>query len=210
MSDGTPPSVTARRVAAHRLGFERLAAPYGDPAADEALARDVAGDTGAGSSEWMARYLRGRTAFFDRVVVNAIDRGVTEVVSVGAGYDGRALRYAKPGVRWWEVDRAATQADKRARLAHLAIAVDDISFVTHDLTQSGLARALIAAGYQPDGIGLFICEGVVVYLPAAAVELLFREVRSLATVGTRLAFSVGTSTFSDDRAAHRQRFESGV
>jgi len=34
--------VTAQRVAAHRLTFDRLLAPYGDPAADEALARDVA------------------------------------------------------------------------------------------------------------------------------------------------------------------------
>jgi len=32
------PSTTARRVAAHRLGFTRVPAPYGDPAADDALA----------------------------------------------------------------------------------------------------------------------------------------------------------------------------
>ena len=34
MEDGGP-SVTARRVAAHRLGFARVATDYGDPAADE-------------------------------------------------------------------------------------------------------------------------------------------------------------------------------
>jgi len=37
MDDGGP-SVTARRVAAHRLGFSRIPAAYGVPAADEALA----------------------------------------------------------------------------------------------------------------------------------------------------------------------------
>ena len=37
MEDGGP-SITARRVAAHRLGFTRVPAAYGDPAADEALA----------------------------------------------------------------------------------------------------------------------------------------------------------------------------
>ena len=41
MEDGGP-SVTARWVAAHRLGFARVATDYGDPAADEALAADVA------------------------------------------------------------------------------------------------------------------------------------------------------------------------
>lgn len=42
--DGGGPSITARLVAAHRLGFARVPAPYGDPAADEALAADVAAD----------------------------------------------------------------------------------------------------------------------------------------------------------------------
>ena len=45
----------------------------------------------------MHEYLRARTAFFDRVVVNALDRGITQVVTGGAGYDGRAFRYAQPG-----------------------------------------------------------------------------------------------------------------
>jgi O-methyltransferase involved in polyketide biosynthesis len=112
-------SVTARRVAAYRLAFERLATDYGRPAADEALSRDVADGESPDLGGAMARYLRGRTAFFDRVVVNALNREVTQVVNVGAGYDGRAWRYAKDGVRWWEVDQAGTQADKRARLVRL-------------------------------------------------------------------------------------------
>ena len=42
MRDGRP-SATAQRVGGHRLGFDRAPARCGDPAADEALARDVAG-----------------------------------------------------------------------------------------------------------------------------------------------------------------------
>ena len=41
MKDGTA-SHTARSVAAHRLEYERVAADYGDPAADQALTADVA------------------------------------------------------------------------------------------------------------------------------------------------------------------------
>ena len=41
MEDGGP-SQTARRVVAHRLDFTRIPADYGDPAADHALAVDVA------------------------------------------------------------------------------------------------------------------------------------------------------------------------
>ena len=97
MRDGQV-SVTAQRVAAHRLTFDRIPAPYGDPAADEALARDVAATAGAAPGP-MRDYLRARTRFFDTKVTGALDRGCPQVVIGAAGYDGRALRYAKPGVR---------------------------------------------------------------------------------------------------------------
>ena len=106
MREGTA-SHTARNVAARRLEFARIEAAYGDPAADDALTSDVA-DGLIPEHNRMHEYLRARTAFFDRVVVTALDRGVSQVVIGGAGYDGRAFRYAKPGVRWFEVDHPAT------------------------------------------------------------------------------------------------------
>src|SRR5580704_11777493 len=120
MEEGGP-SVTASRVAAHRLGFARAATDYGDPAADEALAADVAAGRAAPANR-MHDYLAARTSFFDRTVVSALDRGVRQVVVGAAGYDGRAFRYAKPGVHWYEVDHPATQRDKQERLARLHLA----------------------------------------------------------------------------------------
>src|SRR5260370_5068880 len=117
MEDGGP-SASARRVAAHRLEFTRVPAAYGDPAADEALAADVAAGHVALANR-MHDYLAARTAFFDRTVVRAVDRGVRQVVIGAAGYDGRAFRYARPGVRWFEVDHPATQRDKLRRLERL-------------------------------------------------------------------------------------------
>lgn len=211
------PSITAKRVAAYRLGLDRLPTPYGDPDADEALARDVAAED-PGDSESMARYLRGRTTFFDRIVVNAPDRGVNQIVVIGAGYDGRSLRYARPGGRWWEVDRPETQADKRARLARLGIDTGGIEYVAHDLNQPGLSGALVAAGYQPDAPGLFLCEGVAVYLEPDVLRALLVEVRALATVGSRIALSLGTTAGAADgadgadgeHAAKRERFQAAV
>src|SRR4051812_50213692 len=77
----------------------------------------------------MVRYLAARTAFFDRVVTAALERGVTQVVVAAAGYDGRALRYAKPGVRWFEVDHPDTQRDKRERLDPLGVGAEHIALV---------------------------------------------------------------------------------
>ena len=50
-----------------------------------------------------------------------------KVIIVGAGYDGRAIRYARPGVRWFEVDHPATQRDKLERLERLGIAVAHVA-----------------------------------------------------------------------------------
>src|SRR5258708_17529713 len=97
------PSLSAQRVAAYRLGADRLAAPYGDPAAEDALALDVAGDTPGEPSELMSRYLRARTSFFYRAVVNALDRGATQIALIGAGPHRRARRYANPAVSWRHV-----------------------------------------------------------------------------------------------------------
>src|SRR5260370_36343064 len=124
MEDGGP-SETARRVAAHRLGFTRVPAAYGDPAADEALAADVAAGHVATANR-MHDYLAARTAFFDRTVVRAVDGGVRQVVIGAAGYDGRAFRYARPGVRWFEVDHPATQRDKLRRLERLRLAAPHV------------------------------------------------------------------------------------
>src|SRR5439155_14856019 len=131
MEDGGP-SQTARRVAAHRLDFTRVRADYGDPAADEALAVDVAAGHQAPANR-MHDYLAARTAFFDRAVTGALGRGVAQVVVGAAGYDGRAFRYAKPGVRWFEVDHPATQRDKLERLERPGLASSSVRVVQADL-----------------------------------------------------------------------------
>ena len=182
-------STTARGVAAYRLGFERAAAPFGSPEADERLSRDVAGDDDFERSPRMEHYLRARTAFFDRVVVGALERGLAQVVVVGAGYDGRALRYAKPGVRWFEVDHPATHADKRERLERLDIGVEHVVFVAADLTRPGLGAALVAAGYDAATPSLMLFEGVAVYLEEADIDSVARELASVAPPGSSLAVS---------------------
>ena len=206
MEDGGP-SVTARRVAAYRLGFARVATGYGDPAADEALAADVAAGRAAPASR-MRDYLAARTSFFDRTVVGALDRGVRQVVAGAAGYDGRAFRYAKPGVRWFEVDHPATQRDKLGRLERLGIAASHVRFVEADFTRDPVADRLRAAGLDPEAPGLFLLEGVAVYLEPAVLEDVLGQFRQVAAPGSRLAISVSLSRPPGD--AGRARFQATV
>ena len=206
MDDGGP-SVTARWVAAHRLGFARVATDYGDPAADEALAADVAAGRAAPANR-MHDYLAARTSFFDRTVVSALDRGVRQVVAGAAGYDGRAFRYAKPGVRWFEVDHPATQRDKLERLERLGLDASHVRFVAADFTRDPVTGRLRAAGLDPDAPSLFLLEGVAVYLEPAVLEDVLRQFRQVAAPGSSLAISVSLSRPRGDTA--RARFQATV
>jgi len=64
---------------------------------------------------WLAPSIAARTRFVDAEVTGAIEAGLRQVVTCGAGYDDRALRFRTSGVRFFELDHPATQADK-ARL----------------------------------------------------------------------------------------------
>jgi methyltransferase (TIGR00027 family) len=200
------PSITARRVAAHRLGFTRVPAPYGDPASDQALAADVAAGQPSQPGR-MRDYLAARTRFFDRVVTGAIGRGMGQVVVGAAGYDGRAWRYAKPGVRWFEVDHPATQRDKRDRLERLGIDTRRVRFVEADFTRDPVADLLLEAGLDPARPSLFLLEGVAVYLDPAVLETVLSQFRQTARAGSRLAISVSRSG-ADGEA--RSRFQRAV
>jgi len=202
-------SYTAQRVAAQRLTFERADAPYGDAAAEERLAADVAAGVSAEAGP-LTPYLQARTRFFDRVLVAALDRGMPQVVIAAAGYDGRALRYAKPGVRWFEVDHPATQQDKRARLARLDIASDHVAFVAADFAVDPVAASLADAGHSSGRPTLFLVEGVAVYLALDVLERLLRELRVAAGSGSVLAISLSVDTGSPDQAARRARFNAAV
>jgi methyltransferase (TIGR00027 family) len=203
VKEGTA-SHTARGVAAHRLAYARLEASAGDPAADDALARDVAGDR-APQPGRMHEYLRARTAFFDRAVLTALDAGIAQVVIGGAGYDGRALRYARPGVRWFELDHPATQADKRERLGRLNLETEQIRFVAADFSVDPIAAALIAVGLDPTRPTLFLLEGVAVYLEQQVLERVLSAFREVAADGSALAISISTSTDSQTRSRFAER-----
>jgi methyltransferase (TIGR00027 family) len=78
----------------------------------------------------MADMIALRTSAIDAAVRDAIAAGATQLVILGAGYDGRAWRLPElTGVKVFEVDHPATQGDKRTRVAHLPPARGIVTFV---------------------------------------------------------------------------------
>jgi methyltransferase (TIGR00027 family) len=206
MQDGQA-SRTARGVAAVRLRTERERAPGGDPEADDLLsARVAAGAAGEGP---MSRYLMFRTRFFDHVLLRALDAGVRQVVIAAAGYDGRALRYAREGVRWFEVDHPDTQQDKLTQLTALGIRTDHIRFIAADFTRDEVREGLEAAGCT-SARTLVLAEGIAVYLEAAVLERLLTDLRAAVGPGSRVAVSLSLQTDDPERLLRRRAFERRV
>jgi methyltransferase (TIGR00027 family) len=187
-----PPSVTARAVAVARarLAPTRPVTPAGDPDAEARLDAELG--RGARSPEGtMFHHLAARTRFVDQCTMAAIQAGVGQVVIVGAGYDGRALRFQTGGVRFFEVDHPATQADKRRRLERLGTALDHLRLVPADFVSDDVAAALAAAGHDAARASCLLCEGVLLYLDRPVVErLLTALARAAASPGSTLVVSI--------------------
>lgn len=193
-------------VARGKIAAERRTVPTGDPDAEARLYEELGGGrfevTG---SAWVA-HMRPRTQFIDDAVLAAIDRGVTQIVIVGAGYDGRALRFATPGVRFFEVDRADTQQDKRDRVARAGGSGGE--YVVFDVVDGGLPALLAPAGHDASLPSLFICEGLFPYLTREDIEALLDDLLALcAPQGSRVALTSAEPSAEGPTAVARLRGE---
>lgn len=127
-------------------------------------------------------FLAARTRFFDDAVTSALDGGVQQVAVIGAGYDSRAWRLARPGVRFFEVDHPATQRDKRQRAPGPGPA-----YVAADLGSDRLSALLPLAGFDASRPTVFIVEGLTMYLPETATRTLLSDLAALAPPDSCLA-----------------------
>ena len=207
-SDG--PSLTALGVALIRSRLERPASPTGDAAAEARLVESLgidANDRRPLPRDALTEWVTARTRFVDEAVVRAMGDGVTQIVQLGAGYDGRALRFRSPGVTFFEVDHPATQADKRERLAAVDASTEGIEFVAADFTEPGLPAALVARGHDPDLRSLVVCEGVLRYLPEQWFRALLESAAAVSAPASELAVTIPTRGRDRDDAARRARLE---
>ena len=182
------PSRTARLVAigramadaglSHILGFhDPTARVFLDAKGKRSLA-DIERALRAGKRGMrieMARNLADtmalRTAAIDEAVRDAVAGGATQLVILGAGYDGRAWRMPElAGVTVYEVDHPATQSDKRTHLAELPATAAIVRFVPVDFERDSLDTALDRAGHDRSSPTCWIWEGVVMYLTRDAMR----------------------------------------
>lgn len=197
-------SRTAELVAAARAGhYERAERPL---IVEDPYAIHLAGDRwqrviGSSWRHWLitkvllrkviptTTYVLIRARFTDDRVLAAVERGIRQLVILGAGFDTFALRYPNLGVQVFEVDLPASAALKRERLAAAAIAVPDhLHFVNVDFERDDLGERLTAAGFDSGEPAFFSWMGVTFYLAREAVTGTLRGVGAMAARGSELAF----------------------
>ena len=113
-----------------------------------------------------------RSRIAEDALSRAVERGVRQIVILGAGLDTFALRnpHGAPGIRIYEVDHPATQAWKLERLAEAQIAPPPwLILVPVDFERDHLGEKLAAAGFQQNSPAFFTWLGVVPYLTQDAI-----------------------------------------
>ncbi len=108
----------------------------------------------------------------------AIERGVRQLVLLGAGLDTLALRRPDLTERIdvYEVDHPDTQRWKRARLTELGLPASRVTYVPVDFERERLEDRLTASGVRLDAPVFVTWLGVVHYLERAAVDATLRLV----------------------------------
>ena len=196
-------------VAAHR--GRASAAP--DAICNDPWALALAGPEGeALSRRWdehspsMVLWMALRTRYLDDCVLRALDRGVRQVVVLGAGLDTRAARLARQGVRFFEVDQHASQAEKREKLSRFAdYPINAATFVSCDFERDDFVELLEAAGLDRRAPVCFLWEGVIYYLAEAAARSTLERLTSEFDPGSLLVFDYLNSKMA--KASPRLRDE---
>jgi len=171
------PSQTAVAAAFHRAAHQVLEQGriFSDPLALRILGEDAQSIARRAaerpSGRRMRLFIAVRTRFAEDALAAAFERGVRQVVVLGAGLDTYAYRNPfGERLRIFEVDHPATQAWKRQRLQDAAIPLPaSLTFVPVDFDRETLAARLAAAGFDRAQQTFFTWLGVVPYLKQESV-----------------------------------------
>jgi methyltransferase (TIGR00027 family) len=173
------PSKTALRVALRRAAHQVYDAHplvLDDPIAVPIL--------GAGYAEELRRtptrpdrpfsvalraFMVARSRYAEDNLAQAVARGVTQYVLLGAGLDTFAHRNPFPHLRVFEVDHPATQQWKRDLLQSSDLPVPaNLTYAAIDFERESLPERLGATGFDTNAPAFFAWLGVVPYLTLTA------------------------------------------
>lgn len=207
----TATMVAAQRVLSHREGL--IDDPYAEPLVRavgldffvRALDGEISLETvdPRFNTRRAAEGMSVRTRHFDRMFTDAVDAGVRQAVILASGLDARAYRLPWPtGTIVFELDQPDVIAFKSNTLAALgAEPTADRRAIAIDLREDW-PKSLLDNGFDPTKPTAWSAEGLLIYLPPEAQDLLFDRIHELSAPGSRLATEhiPNVSMFADERS----------
>jgi methyltransferase (TIGR00027 family) len=211
------PSRTALMVARQRAAHQVLdhGSILNDPFAMRILREDEKDVLQFASAHPLASIGRLFTAARSRIAEDAlstgVERGIRQIVILGAGLDTFALRnpHGDRQIQIYEVDHPATQAWKLERLAEAQIALPpSLVFVPVDFERDDLREKLVTAGFQRNSRAFFTWLGVVPYLTQDAIGRTLDYMSSIPNSEVVFDYMEPAEAFSDElRQLEKQRSE---
>jgi methyltransferase (TIGR00027 family) len=199
------PSRTALMIARQRAAHQVLdhGSILDDPFAMKILRKDEKDVLQFANQHPLASIGRLFTAARSRIAEDAlskaVEKGVRQVVILGAGLDTFALRNPHGEIRIYEVDHPATQAGKRERLAEAQIALPPwLIFVPVDFERDNVGEKLVAAGFQQNSPALFTWLGVVPYLTEDAIGRTLDYISSIPNTEVVFDYMEPPEAFSEE------------
>lgn len=201
------PSRTALMIARQRAAHQLLdhGSILNDPFALKILREDENDVLRFANAHPLASIGRLFTAARSRIaedaISEAVERGIRQIVILGAGLDTFALRnpHGALGIRVYEVDHPATQAWKVERLAEAQLALPpSLILVPVDFEQDNLRESLAAAGFQQNTPAFFTWLGVVPYLTQEAIGRTLETIASVPNSAVVFDYMEPSRAFSEE------------
>ncbi len=154
-------------------------------------------------------FTTARSRIAEDALATAVERGVRQIVILGAGLDTFALRNPHGGLEIYEVDHPATQAWKLERLAEAQIPVPPwLVPVPVDFERDDVGEKMVAAGFQQNSPGFFTWLGVVPYLTQDAIGRALAYMSSIQNSEVVFDYMEPPEAFSEElRQLEKERTE---
>ena len=155
----------------------------------------------------MGNYQAVRTHYFDAFFADASAAGIRQIVILASGLDSRAYRLEWPAATAvFEIDQPKVLDYKSATLSEHGV---QPSAVRHEVPvdlRNDWPGALNDAGFDASLPTAWLAEGLLMYLPADAQDLLFERITELSAPGSRLAAETVGVHSEERRERMRERF----
>jgi methyltransferase (TIGR00027 family) len=170
---------------------------------DDPFAERLAGAAGfdvldryRGSTNGSVPIIEVRTKFFDEALLRAAEDGVRQFVILAAGMDARAYRLPWPsGTKLFEVDQPDVVRFKSDALSRETPRCERVA-IGANLAEEW-SRTLLSGGFDRTARTAWLVEGLLQYIPRAAVEALFRTIDSLSARDSLVVYDLAGQSLLD-------------